>query len=338
MEVELQPRRVLVTGAAGFIGSHVVERLLEEGHSVWGVDNFDPFYSPRIKESNLESARAQLGFHLAEGDLRDEAFLRALFREGQFDVVIHLAAKPGVRPSIEAAEEYYDCNVMGSVRLLETMRRYQVGGLVFASCASVYGASQESRPFCEDDPVGRPLSPYAATKRAGELLCHTYWRLHGLRSYCLRLFTVYGPKQRPDHAIYKFTRALLEDRPLTIFGDGTAQRDFTYIDDVADAIYSAFQLVGPEADGAGFEILNIGSNRAVSVNELVRLLSETLEAEPEIKHAQPQPGELVRTWADIGRAGAILGYRPKVAIEEGLARFVAWLNSREEMELATRRL
>lgn len=329
------PQSILVTGAAGFIGSSLVDRLLQEGRDVCGLDNFDSFYARGIKERNLENARMRAGFRLAEGDLRDEAFLSEVFSDGQFDAVVHLAARAGVRPSIEAPGEYYDCNVMGTVRLLETMRRFGVGALVYASSSSVYGERDGSGPFKEVDTVDRPLSPYAATKRAGELLCHTYWHLHDLHCYCLRFFTVYGPRQRPDLAVYKFTRALSEGRPIPFFGDGSTERDYTYVDDVVDGTCKALDRVG-SPDGASFEILNIGTNRPIRLSDLVRLLGEAMEAEPSLERLPCQSGDVSRTWADIARAHDILGYEPKVSIEEGLRRFVAWYLERHSTGAVTK--
>ncbi len=333
LSAERFPERVLVTGAAGFVGSHLVERLLQEGSVVWGVDNFDSFYARHVKEANLENVEGHGRFQLAEGDVRDESFLGEVFSEGQFDAVVHLAARPGVRPSIEAPDEYFDCNVIGTVRLLETMRRFGVKSLIFASSSSVYGSRDGSDPFKEDDAVDRPVSPYAATKRAGELLCHTYWHLHGLRCYCLRLFTVYGPRQRPDLAIHKFTRAIQAARPIPVYGDGGMQRDYTYVDDVVDGIWRALARV-VSGDGSGFEILNIGANRMVGLSELIELLAESINAEPNLERLPPQPGDVPRTWADISRARDLLGYEPRVGIEEGLRRFVAWFLARQESSIA----
>ncbi len=328
------PDSILVTGAAGFIGSHVVDRLLAEGVQVWGIDNFDPFYERSVKQANLEDARAHLSFMLREGDLRDEAFLAQVFSAGQFDAVIHLAARAGVRPSIHAPAEYFDCNVTGTVRLLETMRRFGVRSLVFGSSSSVYGQRDRPGPFAEDDAADRPLSPYAATKKACEVLCHSYWHLHEIRCYCLRLFTVYGPRQRPDLAIHKFTKAIRAGEPIPVFGDGSSERDYTYIDDVVDAVWMATRQVA-NGDGPPFEILNIGGNRTVSLAELVRLLGEALDADPTIRQKPPQPGDVPRTWADISRAGELLGYEPSVRIEEGLRRFIAWYRNGGAMVSAT---
>ena len=328
---ELQPNlRLLVTGAAGFIGSHVVDRLLAEGHRVWGLDNFDNFYPRSIKEANLGIALTHPGFEMVEGDLRDDILLNTLFREGQFDAVVHLAARAGVRPSIEAPDEYYDCNVMGTVRLLEVMRRYRVDALVFASSSSVYGSRDGSTPFSEDDSVDHPVSPYAASKRAGELLCHTYSHLHGLRCYCLRFFTVYGPRQRPDLAIHKFAKAIGSCREVSIYGDGSASRDFTYIDDTVAAIRTSLCHLLDSGNGPSFSILNIGADRTVTVRELVDLLAEAMDAVPNIEHLPPQPGDVPCTWADISRARQVLGYSPTVPIEEGLRRFVAWFFAKQE--------
>ena len=321
---------MLVTGAAGFIGSHVVDRLLADGHLVVGVDNFDPFYARAIKERNLEGPRAHPRFRFYEGDLRDGAFLRRLFAEACPEAVIHMAARAGVRPSIEQPHEYYDLNVMGTVRLLEAMREAGVGALVFGSSSSVYGVRTDDRPFLEEDVADLPVSPYAATKRAGELLCHTYHHLHGLSCLCLRLFTVYGPRQRPDLAIHKFTRALAHGEPVSVYGDGGALRDYTYVDDTVDGVCRALELVLERSGGPVFDILNIGAGRTTSVNELVRLLVEKMGVEPGIEHLRLQPGDVPCTWADIRRARAVLGYDPQVPLERGLERFVAWFRQEDE--------
>lgn len=316
-------KRVLVTGAAGFIGSHVVERLLREGYSVWGLDNFDPFYARAIKEANLAPAMSHPQFRFAEGDLRDAQFLASLFSEAKPAAVVHLAARAGVRPSIEQPEAYYDINVMGTLRLLEAVRALGTKRLVFASSSSVYGARTDKRPFKEDEGADLPVSPYAASKRAGELLCHAYYHLYGLSCYCLRLFTVYGPRQRPDLAIHKFTRKLFAGEPLPVFGDGSALRDYTYVDDTVDGIVRALGKLEEES-GPLYEILNLGAGRTLSVSALVDLLVATMGVEPHIEHLAPQPGDVPRTWADIGRARERLGFDPRFPVEEGLRRFVAW--------------
>jgi UDP-glucuronate 4-epimerase len=331
MVKENRPTRVLVTGAAGFIGSHVIERLLADGCEVWGVDNFDPFYDRAIKESNLESARADARFDFREGDLRDREFIEGLIAGARPEAVVHLAAKAGVRPSIAEPEAYYDINVMGTVRLLDAMRRSDVGALVFASSSSVYGAKSDDRPFSENDVADRPISPYAATKRAGELLCHAYHRLHGLSCYSLRFFTVYGPRQRPDLAIHKFTRALANGDPISVYGDGGALRDYTYVDDTVDGVCRTLYNVCDRSAGPVNQVLNLGAGRMVSVNELVELLAGTMGVEPNIERAPAQPGDVPRTWADISRAREVIGYEPKVSIKEGLSRFVAWYREVNEL-------
>jgi UDP-glucuronate 4-epimerase len=323
MNDEKSAKRVLVTGAAGFIGSHLVERLLTDGYSVWGMDNFDPFYARSIKEANLDAARSHPQFRFAEGDLRDPEFLAGLFDDARPGTVIHLAARAGVRPSIEQPEEYHDINVMGTVHLLEAMRKVGTDRLIFGSSSSVYGARTDQRPFKEDEGADLPVSPYAATKRAGELLCHTYFHLYGLSCYCLRFFTVYGPRQRPDLAIHKFTRMLFTGEPVTVYGDGGALRDYTYVDDTVDGVFRALGRFEGES-GPVFEILNLGAGRTVSVNELVSLLVETTGVEPNIVHLPPQPGDVPRTWADISRAREQLGFDPQFPVEEGLKRFVQW--------------
>ncbi len=329
MSADALSRSVLVTGAAGFIGSHVMDRLLAEGQHVWGLDNFDAFYPRSMKESNLENARAHPEFRLTEGDLRDETVLDDLFCQGEFDAVVHLAARAGVSPSIQAAEEYYECNVMATVRLLETMRRFRVGALVLGSSSSVYGGNGQSGPFVEDDAADRPLSPYAATKRACELLCHTHYHLHELRCYCLRLFTVYGPRQRPDLAIHKFARAIFTGQPVPIYGDGSAERDYTYVGDTVDGIVRALYAATDLSNGSAFQVLNVGASRTVTVSRLVELLAEAMNSVPSVKYLPPQPGDVPRTWADIARAREVLGYQPKVSLEEGLRRFVAWFWARQ---------
>jgi UDP-glucuronate 4-epimerase len=322
-------QRVLVTGAAGFIGSHLVERLLTDGYAVWGMDNFDPFYARPIKESNLDAARSHPDFQFAEGDLRNAAFLADLFAEAKPGAVVHLAARAGVRPSIEQPEEYHDINVMGTVHLLEAMRKAGTDRFVFGSSSSVYGARRDQRPFKEDEGADLPVSPYAATKRAGELLCHTYHHLYGLSCYSLRFFTVYGPRQRPDLAIHKFTRMLLTGEPLTVYGDGGALRDYTYVDDTVDGVVRALGKFGG-GPGPVFEVVNLGAGRTVSVNELVDLLVETTGVEPNIVHLPPQPGDVPRTWADITRARERLGYDPRFPVEEGLKRFVQWFREQHD--------
>ncbi len=321
--------RVLVTGAAGFIGSHAVDRLLADGWRVWGLDNFDPFYGRAVKESNLAAARSSPRFAFREGDLRDAAFVAALLEEVRPRAVIHMAARAGVRPSIQDPDAYYDINVMGTVRLVEAMRAAGVSALVFASSSSVYGARHDERPFREEDAADLPVSPYAATKRAGELLCHTYHHLYGMSCCCLRIFTVYGPRQRPDLAIHKFARLMAAGEPVPVYGDGSALRDYTYVDDTVEGIVRALARV-TGADGPVFDIVNLGAGGTISVNELVGKLAAALGVEPKVERQPPQPGDVPRTWADISRARELLGYEPGVRLEEGLARFVEWFREHGE--------
>ncbi len=324
---------ILVTGAAGFIGSHLCERLVAAGHEVVGVDDFDPFYDPAIKRRNVSGLEGEKGFRLLERDIRDRAGLEAALDELgiDIDVVIHLAARAGVRPSIENPEAYTSINVDGTVSLLELARRRGIRRFVFGSSSSVYG-NNEKVPFSEEDPVERPISPYAATKRAGELICHTYHHLYDLRIACLRFFTVYGPRQRPDLAIHKFARILSEGRPIPMFGDGTSERDYTYIDDILQGVDGA---VAWTADGSpGFEIVNLGESRTTSLSRLIELIGREMGVEPRIERHPMQPGDVMRTFADVSKARELFGYQPSTPVEEGLPRFVEWFQ--REMAVAKR--
>lgn len=320
---------ILVTGTAGFIGSHLTRALLDAGEEVVGLDSFDPFYDPALKEANLrEATRSAAGdaagrFHLVRGDIRDP-WAWAQVPEG-VSAVVHLAARAGVRPSILEPALYADVNVTGTQRVLDFMRERGVGSLVFASSSSVYGNSP-TVPFSESAPVLEPISPYAATKVAGELLCRTAHHLDGISVLAARLFTVYGPRQRPDLAIHKFARLLAAGRAIPRFGDGTTARDYTYVDDLVRGLTAALALV---RDRPGlFEVVNLGSDRPVTLNELIQALGEAMGVEPAIEELPPQPGDVERTWADISRARALLGYEPRTPFREGIARFVAWREER----------
>jgi UDP-glucuronate 4-epimerase len=321
---------VLLTGVAGFIGSHVAERLLGMGTDVVGLDSFDDFYDPAVKERNLEVARDHLRFTEMRGDLRDPDFLEEI--PADVDAVIHLAARAGVRPSIQEPELYFDVNVRGTLLLLEEMRRRGVDRLVFGSSSSVYGNSATA-PFSEEDPVPRPISPYAATKRTGELMVHTWHHLYGLSAMCLRLFTVYGPRQRPDLAIHKFARLMAAGEPLPMFGDGASRRDYTYVDDIVSGIVSALQFV--EDHRGCYEIANLGGNRTVSLARMVEVLAATLGVEPRISSLPCQPGDVRRTWADLTRAQSLLGFEPLVSFEEGIRRFAQWFADARELSLVS---
>jgi UDP-glucuronate 4-epimerase len=314
--------RALVTGAAGFIGSHVVDTLLERGWSVTGLDNFDSFYDPAVKRANLDAASRHERFRLIEGDVRDLALMRRAVEESEPDVVIHLAARAGVRPSIEQPTLYAEVNVGGTAAVLEAAIRGGVRRLVVASSSSVYGDSATA-PFKESDPALQPVSPYAATKRAAELICECWAALAPrARIISLRFFTVYGPRQRPDLAIHKFTRLLLADRPIPFFGDGESSRDYTYITDILDGVLGA---VSRTADGGGgHEIFNLGESATTSLSELVRLLEEATEKRAVLERLPAQQGDVRRTFADISLARAALGYAPSIPVREGIPRFVKW--------------
>ena len=305
---------VLITGGAGFIGSHVAEALLARGDEVTVLDNFNDFYDPRIKRQN---AAALKGARVVTGDIRDAELVEALAREGAFESIVHLAAMAGVRPSLADPLHYQDVNIRGTQILLEAARRYAVQKFVFASSSSVYGAN-ENVPFKEDDDIHRPISPYAATKRAGELFCFTHHHLYGTPISCLRFFTVYGPRQRPEMAIHKFTRAVLEGRPIPFFGDGTTRRDYTYIDDITDGVVRALDRC------AGYEIYNLGESQTTSLSELVEAIGEVC-GRPALLDRQPmQPGDVIVTYADVSKARARLGYDPRTPVRTGLERFLEW--------------
>ena len=313
---------ILVTGAAGFIGSHLCERLIAEGRRVVGLDNFDPFYAVAIKRRNLRRLLASESFALIEGDIRDADGVEAVLAQGGIDAIVHLAAKAGVRPSIEDPVGYMDVNIHGTVSLLESARKYGVKKFIFASSSSVYG-NNEKTPFSEMDNVDFPISPYAATKKAGELICHTYSHLYGIGMTCLRFFTVYGPRQRPDLAIHKFARMIEADEPIPVFGDGSMERDFTYIDDIIDGVTAAVEAC------EGFEIYNLGESRPVRLDVLIGEIEAALGKKAVIHRLPEQPGDVRRTYADVDKAVRRLGYRPKTELSVGLARFVTWLRERE---------
>jgi len=310
---------VLLTGAAGFIASHLSERLLARNCSVVGMDNFDDFYDPAIKESNLNRARDHESFSLIRGDIRDEELLAGL-PEG-IDTIVHIAARAGVRPSIAQPVLYYDVNVTGTLNLLEFARQRGIKRFVFASSSSVYG-NNEKVPFSETDPVDNPISPYAATKKAGELMGHAYSHLYGIGFLCLRFFTVYGPRQRPDLAIHKFARLLDAGDELPMFGDGTSHRDYTYIDDILQGIEAALGWVG-ENEGV-HEIVNLGESRTISLKEMIQVLAEEMGVEPKIRSLPDQPGDVARTFADISKARRVLGYDPKWEFRDGIRAFLRW--------------
>lgn len=314
--------KIVVTGGAGFIGSHLCEALLRDGHDVLALDNFDDFYDPSVKHRNLETAIKHPHFTLVEGDIRDERVVSEVVG-GEVAAVVHLAARAGVRPSIRQPLLYTDVNVHGTTVLLEACRRRGVDKFIFGSSSSVYGNSMKI-PLAESDDVDHPISPYAATKRAGELLCHAYHHLHGMAITCLRLFTVYGPRQRPDLAIHKFARLIEAGEPIPVYGDGTMTRDFTYVDDIVDGITRAIEPC------TGYHTYNLGESRPVSVNELVACLEEIMGTRAVIDRQPPQPGDVERTHADVTLARRELGYVPSTDLRTGLTRFVAWLRGQSQ--------
>lgn len=317
--------RALVTGGAGFIGSHVCERLLQRGHHVVALDSFDSAYDAAIKRRNVATLEGHERYCLVEADIRDlggmEAGLTAAGVE-EVDVVVHLAARVGVRPSIRQPVLYSETNVGGTAAVLELARRRGTSRLLFASSSSVYGDA-EKVPFSEDDPAVRPLSPYAATKRAGELLCHAYHHLHGVSVVCLRFFTVYGPRQRPDMAIHTFARLMREGRPVPVYGNGSMERDYTYIDDILQGIEGAIEYTRTHPDT--FEIVNLGESRTTSLNRLVEMIADALGVEPVVEHLPAPPGDVRCTYADIRKARRLLDYAPTIPVEVGIPRFVDWL-------------
>ena len=308
---------VLVTGAAGFIGSHVAEALLRRGDAVVGLDNFNDYYDPARKWANVKRALAQPAYELVEGDVRDERLLADLFGARGFDSVCHIAAMAGVRYSIEHPDLYESVNVRGTLNLLEQARRHDVDTLVFASSSSVYGAGNPV-PFREDAVVTRPISPYAATKVAKEVLAYTYHHLYGLNCVGLRFFTVYGPRGRPDMAPYLFTKWISEGHPLRQFGDGSSRRDYTYIDDIVSGVVAALDADLP------YEVINLGRGETISLTGFIRLVEDVVGREAIIVQEPTKPGDVPITHADVSKARRLLGYDPGVPVREGMERFWAW--------------
>lgn len=308
---------VLVTGGAGFIGSHLTHRLLGRGDRVTVLDDFNDFYDPARKRANVAPFLMKPEYELVEGDIRDADLVEDLFKRGSFDIVVHLAARAGVRPSLQEPILYEDTNCIGTLRLLEASRRWGPEKFIFGSSSSVYGIN-EKVPFAETDEINQPISPYATTKRTGELLCYNYNHLYGMRIACLRFFTVYGPAQRPEMAIHKFTDLLARGQAVTMYGDGGSRRDYTYVDDIIDGVVASMDLAPP------FEILNLGGANTTSLSDLIHWIAEELEVEPIIETLADQPGDVPITYADVTKAAEVLGYSPKVPIREGLRRFVAW--------------
>ncbi len=312
--------RVLVTGGAGFIGSHLVERLLARGDLVRVVDSFDPFYDPRAKRDNTRGFGNQV--EIVESDIRDADAMERVFRQFKPDIVAHLAARAGVRPSLAQPRLYAEVNVTGTINLLELTRRYGARKFVFASSSSIYGVNQKT-PFAEADPVTKPISPYAATKLAGEHLCQVYHHLYGIEMVVLRLFTVYGPRQRPDLAIHKFSRAIERGDPITVYGNGSTCRDYTHIDDVMRGILAGMDRT------FDCEVFNLGGSRPVTLMALISLIESALGKKAILCHQPDQPGDVPVTCADLSKSEQMLDYHPLYSMEKGIGEFVRWFRQRQ---------
>lgn len=324
-------RKILITGGAGFIGSHLVDLLLKEGGwNVTVIDNFDPFYSPEIKQTNIRPHLENPNYRLYKTDICDLENLRKVFQENEFELIVHLAALAGVRPSILRPAAYAKVNVEGTVNLLEIAKDFGIKKFIFGSSSSVYGINCKI-PFSEDDKISLTISPYASTKAAGELLCHTYAHLHGIRTICLRFFTVYGARQRPDLAIHKFSRLIWAGKPIPMFGDGTTKRDYTYIDDILQGVRAAIDY-----DKSQYEIFNLGESRTVELRYLISLLEECLEKKAIIEQLPPQQGDVPITFADISKARKLLGYNPQTPIEQGIKKFAEWFTKTVNSEFSSR--
>ena len=320
-------KNILITGGAGFIGSHLVDRLLAEGDwSITVVDDFNNFYDPEIKRENVRLHLRSSLYELHEVDIRDRLALKAVSALKRFDCIVHLAARAGVRPSLTQPLLYSETNINGTLNLLELAREHNVKQFVFGSSSSVYGLNAKV-PFSEEDPIFHPISPYAATKAAGELLCHTYSHLYGLRCICLRFFTVYGARQRPDLAIHKFARLISSGNPIPVFGDGLTRRDYTYVDDIIAGVRAAIDY-----SGSDYEVINLGESRTVELRELISLLEKELDQSAVIDRQPLQPGDVSQTFADISKARRLLGYNPQTPIEEGIHRFVEWFRTNENAD------
>jgi len=307
---------ILVTGGAGFIGSHLVERLLADGQEVAVLDDFNDFYDPAIKRKNVAAFKKDVAIH--QVDLRDGNGVRTVFHRQKFDAIVHLAARAGVRPSIAQPQLYYDTNVTGTLHLLEAARMTGIQRMVFASSSSVYGVCK-TVPFSEEFHLTQTISPYAATKIAGEFLCSTYSHLYGMRIVALRYFTVYGARQRPDLAIHQFTRRIHAGLPIDQFGDGSTRRDYTYIDDIVDGTVAALKY-----DKSSFNIFNLGENETIQLKDLIAAIEKTLGKQAIINQLPEQPGDVPLTCADISKAKKLLGYNPRTPLSVGLPKFVEW--------------
>lgn len=318
--------RVLITGGAGFIGSHAAERLLTQSVEVGILDNFNDYYAPDIKYENIRAIRDNIILH--EGDLRDPAFIEQTFAQGHYDAIIHLAARAGVRPSIEQPELYIDTNIKGTFYLLEACKRHGVKKFIFASSSSVYGVNKKV-PFAEEDPILQTISPYAMTKMAGEQMCSNYSALSDIRTVCLRFFTVYGPRQRPDLAISKFTKLILDGKPIDRYGKGDTARDYTFVSDIVDGIISALHF----EDGSLCNIFNLGGSQTVTLNEMIASIEKALGKKAAINEMPEQPGDVPLTSADVSKAARLLNFKPTTHIDTGIPKFVEWFLEMKKLGL-----
>lgn len=312
---------IFLTGGAGFIGSHLTDSLLKQGYSVISLDNFDPFYDRAIKETNVAGFKNHPNYQIIEGDIRDKELLTEIFSKNKIDLIVHLAAKAGVRPSVEDPQEYFDVNINGTINILEQAHNNGIKKMVFASSSSVYGNNKKV-PFAEDDFVDHPISPYAASKKSGELLCYTYHSLYNMDISCLRFFTVYGPRQRPDLAIHKFARLIKGGKPVPVYGDGSFKRDFTYVDDTVFGINQAIKNL------KGFNVYNFGNSRTISVLEMINELEDALNEKALIDYKAEQPGDVRITYADISKSKNEIEYNPQYDFKSGIARFVEWFEKK----------
>lgn len=318
-------KTVLVTGGAGFIGSHVCERLLHDGYAVVCVDDFNDYYDPATKERNIASCRNNKAFFLCHADVRDSKAMDAVMGKHDCSYIIHLAARAGVRPSLENPLLYADTNINGTINLLELAKTYKVRGFLFASSSSVYGLN-EKVPFSEEDDVSRQISPYGVSKRAGELYCHAYHQLYGIPITCLRFFTVYGPRGRPDMAPYLFTQRIDREKPIDVYGDGTSKRDYTYVGDIVDGIMAAMKKNCP------FEIINLGNSHPIQLREFISIIEERLGKKAQIRKMPVQAGDVPATYADMRKAERLLDFRPKTGIKEGMSLFIDWYGEQKRKQ------
>lgn len=319
--------KILVTGGAGFIGSHLIKKILENKNKVICIDDFNDFYNPKYKFKNIENFRNIKNFTLYKQDICDSIGLEKIFKKEKIDLIIHLAARAGVRPSIEDPMLYYKVNVMGTLNMLEMTKKHKIKKFIFASSSSVYGNNKKI-PFSEEDRVDNPISPYAASKKSGELICYTYHSLYNIDTTCLRFFTVYGPKGRPDMAPYKFTELISQGKEIEMYGDGSTYRDYTYIDDITNGILNSIEYI--ESNNNVYEIFNLGNSKTVKLKYLIDIIGKELGIEVIIKKMPMQAGDVSKTYADLAKPKKLLGYNPRVSIEQGIKNFVKWYsNSRK---------